>query len=141
MDFEEEIANTAFDVAIKRGRKFKPDGCYRGGYRYKSKRFGIEFLFADGPDFCASDLSDCSYLKISYNGKKVFSYDPWHATATCYKPGRWGQKLEQLESRVLPKPKGRNNDLPFYLWDWEDQEAEFARMNRDWAKYGRTHND
>ena len=130
---ERKIAYAAFDIAREKGNEFWPDVAHRGGYKYKSKRFEIEFMFADGPDFGGRDLSDCSYLKIKYNGKSVFHYNPLDNEAS-YRTRNWIEKLDQLESRILPK-KDISSQKPK---DWEDDGAEMAAMDRSWLKYGRS---
>ena len=107
MNYDEKIAYKAFNIAVEKGNEFYPEGSCKSGYKFKSKRFEIEFMFAEAPDFGGIGFPECGYLKIKYNGKSVFHYNPLH-NKVSYGGRKWIEKLDQLESRVLPQ-KGQFN--------------------------------
>lgn len=124
MDYSlEKIAYDAFRLAKEKGKEIYPKGHYRGGLKYKTKDFNITAMFADGPDFGGSLLSDCSYLHISYKGRRVFSHQPWYDSA-WHKPGIWEDKLEKLVDK-MSKPKRRN----IKTHDCDDGECDNARWH------------
>ena len=133
MEYEEKTARRAFSLAKEKGKRIPGNKDYhRGGWKYQTKDFNITAIFADGPDFEGCDLSDCSSLNVSYKGRRVFRYIPWDDNADIYKSGKWEGRLEGLTKELFHTPRPK---------DWEDEEAEMARLDRDWAEYARTHND
>lgn len=85
-----KIEERAFNLAQEKGKRIQGNkDNYRGGWKYRNKDFNITAIFADGPDFDGCGLSDCSYLNVSYKGRRVFSYIPWDDKAVSYKPGKW----------------------------------------------------